>query len=150
MTIVVEDASIRDLDRLCEIEGECFKEEAFTRAQIAQLLRDYNSVSLAARVQQTIVGFVIGAVYVDRKTLHGHIATIEVLSDFRRRGIGQKLLLSIETLFTQKGVKTISLEVREDNVPAIALYTKLGYRTIGKLKNYYGGVHGVYLRKVLA
>jgi ribosomal-protein-alanine N-acetyltransferase len=150
MTVVVEDASIRDLDRLCEIEAECFKEEAFTRTQMAQLLKDYNSISLVARVEHAIVGFVIGAIYVDRKALHAHIATIEVLPACRRRGIGQKLLEGIETIFRQKGVKTSALEVREDNVPAIALYRKLGYQTIGKLANYYGGVHGIYLRKVLA
>jgi ribosomal-protein-alanine N-acetyltransferase len=149
MITIIEDASIRLLDRLYEIETECFKEEAFTKPQIAQLLKDYNSVSLIARVNEIIVGFVIGMVYVDRKALHGHILTIEVLSTYRGKGVGQKLLEEIESVFRQKGVRTSTLEVREDNVPAINLYRKLGYETIGTLKNYYGSLHGIYLRKAL-
>lgn len=150
MTAVVGDASLRDLDRLYDIETECFKEEAFTKAQIAELLRDYNSIGLVARVDGQIVGFVIGMIYVDGRALQGHICTIEVLPNFRRQGIGEKLLQEIEEIFRQKMVKASALEVREDNVPAIELYRKLGYDKIGRLKNYYGSAHGLYLRKTLA
>ncbi len=150
MSITIEDASFGDLDRLYEIESECFKEEAFTKSQIARLLGDYNSISLVARVEGQIAGFVIGVIYADRKALHGHIYTIEVLPAYRRRGIGEKLLLEIESVFRQKDVEASSLEVREDNAAAIGLYRKLGYDTVGKLKNYYRNAHGVYLRKRLA
>jgi ribosomal-protein-alanine N-acetyltransferase len=149
MSITIEDAFSGDLDRLYEIETECFKEEAFTKSQIARLLGDYNSISLVARVDGQIVGFVIGVIYADRKALHGHVYTIEVLPACRRRGIGEKLLLEIESVFRQKDVEASSLEVREDNAAAIGLYVKLGYETVGKLKNYYRNAHGVYLRKRL-
>jgi [ribosomal protein S18]-alanine N-acetyltransferase len=149
MQATVEDASIRDLDRLYEIETECFRREAFTRTQIAQLLSGYNSIALIARVEGQIIGFVIGEIYVDRRVLQGHICTIEILPNFRRRGIGEKLLQEIEELFKQKGVKASALEVREDNVPAIELYRKLGYEKIGRLRNYYGETHGLYLGKTL-
>ena len=150
MTVVIGDASLRDLDRLYNIETECFKEEAFTKAQIADLLRDYNSIGLVARVDGQIVGFVIGLICVDGRVLQGHICTIEVLPAFRRRGIGEKLLDEIENIFKQKKVKTSALEVREDNVAAIGLYRKSGYDAIGRLKNYYGTAHGLYLSKTLA
>jgi ribosomal-protein-alanine N-acetyltransferase len=149
MQATVEDASIRDLDRLHEIETECFRREAFTRTQIAQLLSGYNSIALIARVEGQIVGFVIAEIYVDGRVLQGHICTIEILPNFRRRGLGEKLLQEIEELFKQKGVKASALEVREDNVPAIELYRKLGYEKIGRLRNYYGEAHGLYLGKTL-
>ena len=149
MQATVEDASIRDLDRLYEIETECFRREAFTRTQIAQLLSGYNSIALVARVEGQIVGFVIGEIYIDGRVLQGHICTIEILPNFRRRGIGEKLLQEIEELFKQKKVKASALEVREDNVPAIELYRKLGYEKIGRLRNYYGEAHGLYLGKTL-
>ena len=149
MEVVIEDASIRDLDRLYEIESECFKEEAFSKAQIAQLLKDYNSISLTARLGGDIVGFVISTVYVDRKALHGHVLTIEVLPAYRRSRVGTALLGEVEKIFTQKSVKSLTLEVREDNVAAIGLYRKLGYEVVGRLKNYYGSAHGIYLRKAL-
>jgi len=149
MPVTVEDASIRHLDRLYEIEMECFEEEAFTKKQIAQLLTDYNSVGLVARENDKIVGFIIAMMYVDRNALSGHILTIDVSPAYRRKGIGQMLLQEIEKIFKAKGVKTSHLEVREDNVAAISLYEKLGYQKIGKLKNYYGNAHGIYLKKVL-
>jgi ribosomal-protein-alanine N-acetyltransferase len=149
MKAVIEDASIRDLDRLYEIETECFREEAFTKAQIAQLLRGYSSIGLIARVGGQIVGFVIGDIYVDGRVLQGHICTIELLPNFRRQGIGEKLLREIEEIFRQKKVKASALEVREDNVPAIEFYRKLGYDKIGTLKNYYGSAHGLFLGKTL-
>ena len=41
------------------------------------------------------------------------------------------------------------LEVREENTAALNLYSKLGYKTIGRLEKYYGTAHGLYLRKIL-
>jgi ribosomal-protein-alanine acetyltransferase len=149
MAITIEDASIRQLDRLYEIETECFEKEAFSKQQIAHLLTDYNSVSLAAKLDSQIVGFITGAMHIERSALVGHILTIDVLPLHRRKGIAQKLLGEIERIFKEKGVRTCRLEVREDNVAALRLYQKLGYRKIAKLKGYYGNAHGIYLRKDL-
>jgi ribosomal-protein-alanine acetyltransferase len=150
MSISIEDASIRHLDRLHEIEKECFKEEAFTKSQIAQLLTDYNSIGLISREGGIIVGFIIGMIYVDGNASSGHIFTIDVSPSHRGKGTGELLLREIERIFRQKGVKTSSLEVREDNAAALNLYRKLGYHEAGMLKDYYGTAHGIYLKKVLS
>ncbi len=147
--VTVEEASIKHLDRLYEVEMECFEREAFTRRQIAYLLTDYDSVSLIARVDGEIVGFIIGKIYVSGKSAIGHILTIDVAPEHRRRGIGLKLLQNIEKMFRCKGVKICCLEVREDNIAALSLYQKFGYKKVGRLENYYGNAHGVYLKKVL-
>jgi ribosomal-protein-alanine N-acetyltransferase len=149
MAATVNDASIRHLDRLYAIEKECFDKEAFTRQQIAALLTDYNSVSLVAKKNSEIVGFIIGTIHVERDALTGHILTIDVSPIHRRKGIAQLLLQEIEKIFREKGVKTCRLEVRENNAAASALYQKLGYRKIAKLENYYRNAHGIYLRKDL-
>ncbi len=149
MAAVIEGASSKDLERLYTIEKECFKEEAFTKEQILQMLDDYNTVSLIARVNNEIAGFVIGMIYVERNTLHGHILTIDVEPRFQRRGIGTLLMKEIEDIFRRKNTEFLHLEVREDNKAAISLYIKLGYVAIGKLNKYYGKVHGIYLRKSL-
>ncbi|NWG10835.1 GNAT family N-acetyltransferase [Candidatus Bathyarchaeota archaeon] len=145
----MEQASIRQLDKLYKIETECFKKEAFTKHQIAHLLTDYNSVSLIAKCNNEIVGFIIGMMYPERNALAGHILTIDVLLSHRRRGIAQKLLGEIEKIFVEKGVKSCRLEVREDNAAALRLYQKLGYRKVAKLDGYYGNAHGIYLKKDL-
>lgn len=150
MAAVIEGASSKDLGRLYTIEKECFKEEAFTRQQILQMLDDYNTISLIAKESNEIAGFVIGMIYVERNTLHGHILTIDVEPRFQRQGIGTLLMKEIEDIFRRKNTKFLHLEVREDNKAAISLYIKLGYVAIGKLDKYYGRVHGIYLRKSLA
>ncbi|MDH5754283.1 MAG: ribosomal protein S18-alanine N-acetyltransferase [Candidatus Bathyarchaeota archaeon] len=147
--VTVEETSIKHLDRLYEIEMECFEKEAFTRQQIAYLLTDYDSVSLIARVNGEIIGFTIGKICLDGKSAIGHILTIDVSPKHRRRGIGLKLLQNIEKMFKCKGVKVCCLEVREDNIAALNLYQKFGYKKVGRLENYYGNAHGAYLKKVL-
>ena len=150
MALAIEDASTRNLDRLYEIEIECFDREAFTKQQIAQLLTDYNTVSLVAKMSGEIVGFIIGMIYYERKSLVGHILTIDVPNAQRRKGIAKQLMREMEKIFKDKGATACNLEVREDNIPALNLYEKLGYKQIAKLKNYYGNAHGIYLRKNLA
>ena len=149
MTLTIEDASTRNLDRLYEIETECFKREAFTRQQIAHLLTEYNSVSLVAKLDGEIVGFIIGLIYFERNSLVGHILTIDVSKTHRQRGIAEKLMQEIEKILKGKGAGTCHLEVREDNIAALNLYKKLGYKKIAKLKNYYRNAHGIYLKKDL-
>jgi ribosomal-protein-alanine N-acetyltransferase len=149
MTVTVQDASLKCLERLYEIEKECFVEEAFTKKQISLLLTDYNSISLMAKEEGEIVGFIVGMIYPDGKLVNGHILTIDVLPSHRRKGIGQMLLEEMEKIFVQKGVEACLLEVREGNAAALSLYHKLGYKEIGRLENYYGKAHGIYLKKTL-
>lgn len=149
MAVTIETASIHNLDRLYQIETECFEAEAFTKQQIAGLLRSYNSISLVAKEDSEIVGFIISNVFVERSALNGHILTIDVLPKHRLRGIGGRLLQEVEKIFVEKGVKASYLEVREGNVAALGLYQRFGYKKVGRLENYYGNSHGIYLRKAL-
>ena len=149
MLLRIEKASIEHLDRLYEIEMKCFEREAFKKQQIAYMLTDSSSVSLVSRVKGQIVGFVIGKTCMDKKSATGRILTIDVSPDHRRKGIGQRLLQEIEKTFKDKGVKICFLEAREDNIAALNLYQKFGYKKVGRLKNYYGNAHGIHFRKVL-
>jgi ribosomal-protein-alanine N-acetyltransferase len=149
MRIMIESASMKDLDQLCEIETECFGKEALTKKQIAQLLMDYNSISLLVRSDANVVGFVIGRVHVEGEALAGHILTLDVLTAQRGRGLGRRLLQELESIFEKKCINESYLEAREDNVAALRLYERMGYKKIRKLKNYYGDAHGVYLKKGL-
>jgi ribosomal-protein-alanine N-acetyltransferase len=128
---------------------ECFDREAFTKQQIARLLTDYNSVSLVAKANGEIIGLIIGTIYPERNSLVGHILTIDISPIQRRKGTAQKLLQETEKIFREKGVKACRLEVREDNIAALRLYQKFGYKKVAKLKNYYGNAHGIYLKKDL-
>lgn len=145
----MEDASIQHLDTLYKIETMCFKSEAFTKQQILNLLMAYNCISLVAKVNGEIVGFIIGAIYAEKNLQIGHILTLDVSPNYQRKGVAQKLLQEIEKIFKEKNVKTCQLEVREDNIAALRLYEKLGYKKVAVLKGYYGDAHGIRLKKSL-
>ena len=147
--ITIEDVSVRLLDKLYQIEKQCFKQEAFSKQQISYLLLDYNAISFAAYVDGELAGFIIGRIDVEENQLAGHILTIDVVPEQRRKGIAQKLLREVEDAAKQHGAKECRLEVREDNSSALSLYQKLGYQKIAKLENYYPTAHGLYLKKTL-
>lgn len=149
MDIKIEDVSISHLDRLYEIEQQCFNREAFTKQQLSILLTDYNIVRLAATVNDEVAGFAMAQIDFRRNKPFGHILTVDVLPAYRRKGIAQNLLHEIESVFRAMGIKECHLEVREDNVAALSLYRKLGYTKVGTLEKYYGAKHGLYLKKNL-
>ena len=149
MELKIEPASIKLLDKLYEIEEQCFDQEAFTKRQIAYLLTDYNTIALVAKANNDIAGFIITQIEIENNTLFGHIITINVSSSCRRKGIASKMLQEMEIILKQKGIRECHLEVREDNSAALKLYQKSGYQKISKLEKYYGKAHGLYLRKTL-
>ncbi len=149
MDVKIEDASLRYLDRLFEIEEQCFTKEAFTKQQISYLLTDYNTISLVAKVDNEIAGFVILQLESEDDVVFGHIVTLNVATKYRRKGIAQTMLHETENILKSRGITESRLEVKQDNSAAIKLYQRLGYREIGKLDHYYGKKHGLYLQKNL-
>jgi ribosomal-protein-alanine N-acetyltransferase len=149
MEIKIETATIRLLDQLYAIEEQCFSEEAFSKRQIAYLLTDYNTIALAAKNNADIAGFIIAQIDVEENTEYGHIITLNIAPNYRRKRVATKLLQEIQTLLKQRGINECHLEVREDNHAAIKLYQTVGYQTVGKLERYYGKKHGLYLKKTL-
>ena len=149
MSITIEDASVKDLDKLHEIEQKCFGAEAFTRPQIANLLTDYNTLSLVAKENDNIIGFIIGTIEFERSIPVGHILTIDVLPSRRKKGAGLSLLEGLEGIFKVRKAVESRLEVREGNAEALSLYGKIGYKKVGRLKGYYGHTDGLLLMKRL-
>ncbi len=149
MDVKIEDASLKHLDRLFEIEEQCFTKEAFTKQQISCLLTDYNTISLVAKVNNEIAGFIILQLESEDDVVFGHIVTLNVATKYRRKGIAQTMLHETENILKSRGITESRLEVKQDNSAAIKLYQRLGYREIGKLDHYYGKKHGLYLQKNL-
>jgi ribosomal-protein-alanine acetyltransferase len=149
MEVKIETATIKLLDKLYELETTCFDQEAFTRRQIAYLLTDYNTVALIAKINGEVQGFIIVQAEIENDALYGHIITINVSSNCRRKGIATKLLTETELILKQRGINEIRLEVREDNNSAIKLYQKVGFQKMGRLETYYGKKHGLYFEKKL-
>lgn len=66
-----------------------------------------------------------------------HIATIATHPDFRKQGVGEKLLLHTLQSAKAEGAVSSFLEVREGNDAAIMMYRKLGYVESGRRAGYY-------------
>ena len=71
------------------------------------------------------------------------INNIYVLAQYRSQGIGSKML---DYLVKKcKICENITLEVRKDNIPAIYLYKKYGFKEVATREKYYNGVDGVLM-----
>jgi ribosomal-protein-alanine N-acetyltransferase len=66
-----------------------------------------------------------------------HIATIATHPDFRKQGIGKKILSHVLRSAKEEGAVTSFLEVREGNLAAQEMYRKFGYVESGRRENYY-------------
>ena len=66
-----------------------------------------------------------------------HITTLSIHPNFRNQGLATALITQIIKDCYNNMIKYITLEVRESNTPAIRLYEKFLFESIGQRKNYY-------------
>ncbi len=67
----------------------------------------------------------------------GEITRIAVLPQYRRQGLGRKLMEAMMTRARELALETVFLEVRESNTPAITLYESFGFDRVGRRPDYY-------------
>jgi ribosomal-protein-alanine N-acetyltransferase len=81
----------------------------------------------------TPIGFLVQKIVLDEAEL------IQILVDplYCNQGLATEALMHWHRALAQLGVGQVFLEVRQSNVPAIALYKRLGYNCVGVRKNYY-------------
>jgi [ribosomal protein S18]-alanine N-acetyltransferase len=66
-----------------------------------------------------------------------HITLLAVHPDYRRWGLGQILLNGLLWVGCQQNLERVTLEVRESNQAALALYNKFGFQVAGRRRRYY-------------
>ena len=84
---------------------------------------------------------IIGYLYYSDIYERIEINQIEVDSSYRNKGYGSKLMKYL----IDNTDKSITLEVRIDNNPAIALYKKFDFKEVSTRKNYYNGIDGILM-----
>lgn len=150
MSISIEKAKVDDLDALYEIEKECFTIEAFSKRQIASLLRRSNSISLLAKINDEVVGFLIALIHKINNEKIAHIITLDVAVKARRKRVGLRMFENLDRILEKNEVKVCYLEVRVDNKAARKFYRKLGYVETEMIRNFYcSGKDGIRMRKIL-
>ena len=132
MEIRIVDVSAEHIPQIEEIEHECFS-RSWTAEQLSSQMRDAQHEFIAAVDDGRVLGYV-GLMHVLDE---GYISNVAVHPEARRQGIGDALIDALAAKATELELAFLTLEVRESNAPAIALYAKHGFHPVGKRKNYY-------------
>ena len=120
------------IPQMVELEKICFS-LPWTADMIMSELNNPSCLYLAAVDGDTLVGYIGVQTVLDE----GYINNVAVRPEYRRKGIAAALISLLINEARAIGLAFMTLEVRESNAPAIALYEKLGFTTVGRRKNYY-------------
>ena len=120
------------IPQMVELEKICFS-LPWTADMIRSELNNPSCLYLAAVDGDTLVGYIGVQTVLDE----GYINNVAVRPEYRRKGIAAALISLLINEARAIGLAFMTLEVRESNAPAIALYEKLGFTTVGRRKNDY-------------
>lgn len=140
----IRNATSNDIDKVIEVNMVALPEH-YPRSFFEELLENWGkSFFVAESPQEDIVGYVMCRVEIKpgffKKLLvrSGHIVSLAVLENHRRRGLGYALMAyAMRSLHEDYNCGETYLEVRVSNTPAIKLYEKLGYKIAKIEKAYY-------------
>jgi ribosomal-protein-alanine N-acetyltransferase len=123
-----------DFDGLYELDQTCFVPGiAYSRAMLRYFLTQESARCLLAEDDEEIAGFILGETNGSR----GHIITLDVGAEYRRRGLGTQLLNALEGSFAAMGVRSMLIETAMNNEAGVMFWKRHGYRVEGVLKRYY-------------
>ena len=117
---------------VCVREGEFVTVTPPPRSRLLRLFGRRNKPTLPLKVP-LVVGFV-GLWY---QAGDAHIVSIAVREEYRRRGLGELLLIGAIEMAVRRGQQVVTLEVRLSNDSAQALYRKYGFKQTGVRHSYY-------------
>ncbi len=138
------------LEEVLKLNLRCFKYgENYTKHTFSYLLNEPNTLSYrVVTAEETIVGFVF--VMVSEEDGTGHLTTIGIAPEHRRRGLALKLLRHTEDALRKREVGILMLEVRVSNTAAQNLYQNFSYANVQRLIKYYSnGEDGFLMVKSL-
>jgi [ribosomal protein S18]-alanine N-acetyltransferase len=133
VTLRIEPMTLADLQAVHAIERASFfppwPDEAYRNELQTNRLASY----VVARLEGVVVGFGGLWLMVDE----AHVTTFAVDPAWRRRRIGERLLVALLDIAMARGAREATLEVRLSNVAARRLYEKYGFRPVGLRPRYY-------------
>jgi len=148
----IREASAADLTKVIMINRRCLPEN-YTYFFFNSILQNYPRTFLVAEVDGDIAGYIMCRVERGFSKLSklnltrlGHVISIAVLPEYRRRGIAKALLTrAMKILKEEYGCEEVYLEVRVSNQPAISLYRKLGFDVVKISRRYYVDGEDAYI-----
>ena len=130
--VQIKQLSAEHISGAAELEVLCFSEPWSEKS--LELLLGNNAIGFAAVLPDGRVAAYGGMLTVLDE---GQITNIATASEFRRQGLGRCIMSALEDYARENGIFYLSLEVRESNLAARALYSSLGWTEKGVRKNFY-------------
>lgn len=121
-----------DLKRVFEIENMSFDQSY--GINIFQQLHEMGVGFLVAEEDDYVIGYVIFWIKYEN---HGHIISIAVDKNYRRQGVGTKLLIKAIAILSLLKLDTIYLEVNENNMGAVDFYKSFNFKIDRVVPGYY-------------
>lgn len=122
----------RDMAEILDIEKEAFafpwSEDEFIRC-----LRQRNCIGMVAEHDDRIVGYMIYELHKTRL----HVLNFVVRHDYRRRGVGRRMVEQLKLKLRPNGRSRLLLEVRETNVAAQLFFRACGFKAVSVLRDFY-------------
>ena len=117
---------------VAELEKVCFS-DPWSENSVASELKNKLALWLVAEEGDQVVGYIGSQTCGDETDM----MNVAVNPDFRRKGAAETLVNALVEELKAMESRSLTLEVRASNAPAIALYRKLDFAEIGRRKNYY-------------
>ena len=133
MSVVLRKMTLDDLEQVVAIDQVSFSLPWPSRSFYFELTDNPASRCWVAELDGRVVGMLVAWLIVDEI----HIATLATHPDFRKQGIGEKLLSFTLQSARDEGAVSSFLEVRKSNAAALELYRKFGYIEDGRRTGYY-------------
>ena len=117
---------------VAELEKLCFSAPWSERSIASELTNEYSLWLVEERDG-------VAVAYVGSQSCppEADVMNVAVAPAFRRQGIGEGLMVALMDTLRDKGMESLTLEVRASNSSAIALYNRLGFTEVGRRPNYY-------------
>jgi ribosomal-protein-alanine N-acetyltransferase len=140
----IEPATLRDAPRLAQLHGASFH-RGWGEGEFESMLTERNTLVHRLRIGRNAVGFAVSRMAADE----AEILSIAIAESHRGRGLSRNLLLTHLGHLAGRGVRTVFLEVEENNQPARRLYDRTGFAVAGRRERYYREANGEQLNAVL-
>ena len=139
-----------DLEWVMEINRTCLPENYYS-GFFTSIFRRFPETFVVAEEGGEVVGYAMCRV--ERRfgfgpfggAKRGHLISIAVLPDFRRRGIASALTRAVMRALVSYGCEDLFLEVRVSNLGAVGLYRKLRFGVERRIRHYYADGEEAYL-----
>lgn len=139
MTVV--EASTAHAQVLAHIHGEGF-DAPWSQAALLSALASPGAFALIAQDDQADDAEPLGFVLMRVGGGEAEVLTIATRPEARRSGVAKNLMAAAAKRAQKDGAQVLFLEVAEDNAPAQALYTALGFFQVGRRERYYTRPNG--------